>query len=77
LQGQAASHKGDYERSYALYKEALGLWKLIAGSINSDDDRLIFLKRRSIVFLTNEIRRLSSIFAKKKGQTIACPSHEV
>ncbi|MFN2189176.1 MAG: tetratricopeptide repeat protein, partial [Candidatus Promineifilaceae bacterium] len=77
LQGQAAFHEGNYERSYALYKEALGLWKAIAGSINSEDDRLIFLKRRSIVFLTNEIRRLSSIFAKKKGQTDACPSHEV
>ena len=75
--GQVATHNGDYERSYALYREALGLWKAIAGSIDDENDRLTFMKQRPIVKLTEEIRRLSSVFAKKKGQTKACPSHEV
>ena len=66
LSGQLAFHDGDYERSFSEYKQGLGVCRSLAGSIASADDQAKFQNRRSILLLTKEIRRLSTLMAKKE-----------
>jgi tetratricopeptide (TPR) repeat protein len=66
LQGQVTFQSGDYEQCFALYKQALNISKAIVGTIGDAEDRLLYQNKRSVVFLTGEIRRLSRFLAHKE-----------
>jgi hypothetical protein len=65
LQGMLSFHDKDYEQCFALYKQALTICKSVASSIENETDRKHFLQKRIVVFLSEEIRRLSKLLGQK------------
>ena len=63
--GQLTRQSGDYEKAFALYREALTTCKTISDSLDEEADRSLYQNKRTVRFLTGEIRRLSELLVKK------------
>jgi len=69
LLGRLLAGRGEVERCYASYKEALGLVKTLSESIETPADRQLFQGTRTVQYLVSEIKRLSArLGAKKKSR---------
>ncbi len=70
LLGRLLAGRGEVERCFASYKEALGLVKTLSESIETPADRQLFQGTRTVQYLVSEIKRLSARFgAKSKGRS--------
>ncbi len=66
LQGRLEGISGNLEGSYAKSREALALVKQLAANCSTDQERASFLKRRSVLTLIDEVRRLAAIIGQKQ-----------
>jgi len=55
-----------YETGYVTSRQALQVFKQLAENISNENDRAIFLNRRSVQNLMTEIRRLGKILGQKQ-----------
>jgi tetratricopeptide (TPR) repeat protein len=75
LRGQVAFDRGDYERSYADYRQALAICRNMSETITEESDRKRFQSTRAITFLTGQIKRLGELMAiKERAGTATRPS---
>jgi serine/threonine protein kinase/tetratricopeptide (TPR) repeat protein len=63
--GQIAKIEGDYERAYGFFKQALGLCRQVAESIDNPEDQKLFLSRPLVQGLAVEIRALGQRLGQK------------
>lgn len=68
LRGRLEYKFGEYEKSYADYKQSLMCHKKISDTLTDEQDRQDYQSKRSVRFLAVEIRRLHEKLAKRKGQ---------
>ncbi|MCD6249013.1 MAG: tetratricopeptide repeat protein [candidate division Zixibacteria bacterium] len=59
LRGQLAKTQGDFETAYTCLKQALGVGRTVANSIDDAGDRLIYQKKPVMQTLASEIATLS------------------
>lgn len=55
-----------YEMAYATTRQALQIIKQLAENVGNENDRAIFLSRRSVQDLMTEVRRLGAILGQKQ-----------
>jgi tetratricopeptide (TPR) repeat protein len=65
LLGQIAKEKGDYENAYASFKHALSVCREVAGSIDGEADRKLYLGRPAVLSLSEEIKSLGQRLGHK------------
>lgn len=65
LQGRLEGLSGKIESCYAKSRQALDLVKELAANCANDEDRGIFLSRREVTTLVNEVRRLGTAMGQK------------
>ena len=66
LQGRIFADRGEHERSYAGYKEALTLVKAMSDDLIEPADRQLFQRTPTVGFLVQEIKRLGARLSAKK-----------
>ena len=65
LTGQIAKAEGSYEEAYASFKQALNVCREIAGNIDEDADRQLFLAQPVVRSLAEEIKSLGQRLGHK------------
>ena len=68
LYGEILAQQKDFEKCYAVYKQALEIAKNIYNQLESDDDKQAFQNKKEFIFLISEIKKLSQIIGTKKEQ---------
>ena len=71
LFGEISFIQKDYENSYNYFRKALEDAKQIAGSIDDNKDKRIFMETEMIKTLASMIKKLSGILSHKNGAGVA------
>ena len=66
LLGQIAREKGNYEEAYVSFKQALGVCREVAGNIDGEADRRLYLGRPVVLSLSEEIKSLGRRLGQKE-----------
>jgi len=66
LMARIAEINRDYESCYKLYKDALGLCRMVSDDIENKADREIYQKSRWVLFVAHGIKKLGTRLAQKQ-----------